>query len=308
MKTDVFQSYGHGWVFQIRWRIECSTFTASSLRIWNSWTGILSPPLALFIVMLPKAHLTSHCRMSGSQWVITPSWWSGSWRSVLCSPSVYSCHLFFTYCNVHMSTLISQFIPAPTMSTHLFSTFASLFLPWEQVHLYHFSRFYIYVLTFDQTVFPAPNFFGHCSVAEHCQQQHVCSRFPWRCSIANYYIAFPMIFLFVSSHISSLINSERSQDSRAEKSEEIVSLSFYSAQPGSRTMTVLEGTTVPAKGNLNDSDSWWKCEAVRTCKAEMSRRVWGSSMTETRLVWFGNIPTYTALWVNKTSDNAIVQT
>ena len=33
-------------------------------RIWNSSTGILSPPLTLFIVMLPKAHLTSRSRMS----------------------------------------------------------------------------------------------------------------------------------------------------------------------------------------------------------------------------------------------------
>ena len=32
--------------------------------------------LALFTVMLPKAHLTSHSRMSGSRWVITPSWFS----------------------------------------------------------------------------------------------------------------------------------------------------------------------------------------------------------------------------------------
>ena len=32
---------------------------ASSFRIWNSSTGIPSPPLVLFIVMLPKAHLTS---------------------------------------------------------------------------------------------------------------------------------------------------------------------------------------------------------------------------------------------------------
>ena len=39
--------------------IECSTFTASSFRIWNSSTGIPSPPLALVIVMLPKAHFTS---------------------------------------------------------------------------------------------------------------------------------------------------------------------------------------------------------------------------------------------------------
>jgi len=29
-------------------------------------TGIPSPPLALFVVMLSKAHLTSHSRMSGS--------------------------------------------------------------------------------------------------------------------------------------------------------------------------------------------------------------------------------------------------
>ena len=33
--------------------------------------------------MLSKAHLTSHSRMSGSRWVITPSWLSGSWRSFL---------------------------------------------------------------------------------------------------------------------------------------------------------------------------------------------------------------------------------
>ena len=93
MKTDLFQSCGHCWVFWICWHIECSTFTASSFRIWNSSTGIPSPPLALFAVMLPKAYLTSHSRMSGSRWVITPLWLSGSWRSFFYR-SVYSCHLF----------------------------------------------------------------------------------------------------------------------------------------------------------------------------------------------------------------------
>ena len=44
--------------------------------------------------MLSKAQLTSHSRMSGSRWVITPSWLSWSWRSFLYSYSVYSCHLF----------------------------------------------------------------------------------------------------------------------------------------------------------------------------------------------------------------------
>ena len=94
MKTDLFQSCGHSWVFQICWHIECSTFAALSFRIWNSSTGIPSHPLALFIVMLPKAHLTSHSRMSGSWWVITPLWSSGSQRCFLYSSSVYSCHLF----------------------------------------------------------------------------------------------------------------------------------------------------------------------------------------------------------------------
>ena len=43
--------------------------------------------------MLSKAHLTSHSRMSGSKWVITPLWLSGSWRSILYRSSVYSYHL-----------------------------------------------------------------------------------------------------------------------------------------------------------------------------------------------------------------------
>ena len=97
MKTDLFQSCGHCWVFQICWDIECSTLTAS-FRTWGSSTGIPSPPLALFVVMLPKAHLTSHSRMSGARWVITPSWLSGSWRSFLYNYSVYSCHLFLISC------------------------------------------------------------------------------------------------------------------------------------------------------------------------------------------------------------------
>ena len=94
MKTDHFQSCGPCWVFQVCWHIECSTFTASSSRIWNSSTGIPSPPLAMFLVKLPKAHFTLHSRISGSRWVIIPSWSSGLWRSLLYSSSVYSYYLF----------------------------------------------------------------------------------------------------------------------------------------------------------------------------------------------------------------------
>ena len=74
--------------------LSAALLTASSFRIWSSSTGIPSPPLTLFIVTLPKAHLTSHSRISGSRWVITPSWLSGSWRSFLYSSSVYFCYLF----------------------------------------------------------------------------------------------------------------------------------------------------------------------------------------------------------------------
>ena len=93
MKTDLFQYCGHCWVFQICWPIEFSTLTASSFRILNSSSGIPSPP-PLFIVMLPKAYLTSHSRMSGSRWVIMPLWLSKSLRPFLYSFPVCSCLLF----------------------------------------------------------------------------------------------------------------------------------------------------------------------------------------------------------------------
>ena len=74
MKTELFQFCGHCWVFQICWQVECATFTASSFRIWNSSAGIPSPPLALFVVMLPKAYLTSHSRLSDPRWVTASLW------------------------------------------------------------------------------------------------------------------------------------------------------------------------------------------------------------------------------------------
>ena len=122
MKTNIFQSCGHCWVFQICWHTECSAYTASSFRIWNSSTGIPSPPLVLLIVMLPKAHLTSHSRMSGSRWVITPSWLSGSWRSFSYSSSEYSCHLYIiSLVSVKSTLLLSFIVPIFTWNVPLVS-------------------------------------------------------------------------------------------------------------------------------------------------------------------------------------------
>ena len=131
MKTDLFQSCGHCWVFQICWHIECSTFTALSFRIWDSSTGMPSLPLALFIVMLPKAHLTSHSRMSGSRWVITPLWLSWSWRSFLYSSSVYLCHLFLiSSAFVRSIPFLSFIVPIFAWNVPLVSL---IFLTWSLV-------------------------------------------------------------------------------------------------------------------------------------------------------------------------------
>ena len=130
MKTDLFQPCGHCWVFQICWHMECSTFTASPFRIWNSSTGIPTPPLTLFVVMLSKAHLTSHSRMSGSRSVITSSWLSWSWRSFLYSSSVYSCHLFLI-----SSALLGPYHFCPLLSPSLHEIF-----PWYLNLLEEISR------------------------------------------------------------------------------------------------------------------------------------------------------------------------
>ena len=82
MKTDLSQSCGHCWVFQICWHIECSTFRASSFRTWKSSTGIPSPPLALFIVMLPDLH-TDFSR-GRSRGLVFPS--LSEFSTVYCDP------------------------------------------------------------------------------------------------------------------------------------------------------------------------------------------------------------------------------
>ena len=96
---------------QICWHIECSTFTAWSLRISNSTTRIPSPPLALFRAMLPKAHLTTHSRMSGSRWLNTPLWLSGSRRFfctvLLCILATSSQYLLLLLSPYHFCPLLS---------------------------------------------------------------------------------------------------------------------------------------------------------------------------------------------------------
>ena len=99
MNPDLFQSCGHYKAFQICWHTECSTLTTSSFRIWKSSAWIPSPPVTLSLVMLPKSHLTSYCKMSVPKWVTTPQWLFKSLKPFfvcffLWYSSIYSCHVF----------------------------------------------------------------------------------------------------------------------------------------------------------------------------------------------------------------------
>ena len=69
--------------------------------------------------MLPKAHLTSHSRMSGCRWVTTPLWLSGSLRSFLYSSSLYSCHLLISCASVRSIPFLFFIVPIFTWNVPL---------------------------------------------------------------------------------------------------------------------------------------------------------------------------------------------
>ena len=151
------------------------------IRIWNSSAGIPSPPLTLFSVMFPKAHLTSHSRMSGSRWVITPLWLSGSRRSSLYS-SVSSYHLFLKYsASVRSLPFLSFIVPIFTwnvplvslifleeissLSLLLFSSVSFFVLPYKIRRLSYLSLVFFGILHSVGCLFPSllPFFLSHYS-------------------------------------------------------------------------------------------------------------------------------------------------
>ena len=142
MNTNLFQYCGHFWVFKICWHIECSALTTSSFRIWNTLAGTLSTPLVLFIVILPKAPLPSHSRISGSRWVATPSWLFQSLKPFLYGSFVYSCHLFLISAASFRSLPFLSFIVAnlawnvPLVSCFLedISNFSHIIFPSLSLH------------------------------------------------------------------------------------------------------------------------------------------------------------------------------
>ena len=93
--------WNENWPFLVLWPLLFSKF-AGILRAALSQHNLLGFEIAqlefhhlhyLCSLVLPKAHLTLYSGMSGSRWVITPSWLSGSWRyfcKILCILAISS--------------------------------------------------------------------------------------------------------------------------------------------------------------------------------------------------------------------------
>ena len=90
---------------------------------------LLKPP------SLPLIHLTRSSQSTGLSSLCCRA---GSHQLSSLHMVVYLCHCYS----------LSSSYSSPDVSTHLFSMSESLFLPCKLVHLYHFSRFHIYMLIY----------------------------------------------------------------------------------------------------------------------------------------------------------------
>ena len=107
----------------------------SAIHHHESVTGILCP-LPLELPSHPQPHPTLY--------VVTKQW-----IELSVSHSKFPLSVSFTYGNVYVSMLLSQFFPpspSHTVSTSLFSMSVSQLLPCKLVHQYHLSRFHTHVL------------------------------------------------------------------------------------------------------------------------------------------------------------------
>ena len=108
--------------------------------------------------MLPKAHLTSHSRMSCSRWVATPLWLSRSWKPFLYSSFVYSCHLFLissTY--VRSLPFLSFIVPILAWNVPLVSL---IFLKRSLVSLIYFFSLFLCITHLRRLSYLSFLFFG----------------------------------------------------------------------------------------------------------------------------------------------------
>ena len=101
--TTLLGNWDKDWPFPVLWPLLGLSglliywkqyFDSIMFKGLNSSRGILSYLLPLLTAVLPKTHLISHSRMSGSGWLTTPLRLSQSLRSFLHYSSVNFFHLF----------------------------------------------------------------------------------------------------------------------------------------------------------------------------------------------------------------------
>ena len=176
MKTALFQSCGHCWVFQICWHIECSTFTALFFRILNNSAGVQSPPLALFIVMLlrPTWLHASGCLTLG-EWPHHRAY-TGHQNLFLYSSPMYSCRLFLiSYASVRCIPFLSFIVPVLAWNIPLISP---IFLKRSLVFPILFFPLYFFALFIEEGLL-----ISCCYSLELCIQFAYLSLPPWGVSL-----------------------------------------------------------------------------------------------------------------------------
>ena len=87
--------------------------------------------------------------------------------SFLCHTEA-SHQLFYTWWCIYVTPNlpIQPTIP-PIMSTYPFSTSVSLLLPWNQIHLYHFSRFHTHVLIYNNCFSLSDRLYNRLQIHPH---------------------------------------------------------------------------------------------------------------------------------------------
>ena len=114
MKSDIFQSWAHCWVFQICWHIETNALATAPFRIWSTSAGIPSLPQALLIVMLFLRLTWLHTQWwLAFRWVTTPLWLSQSLRLSLLIYlfCIFLLPLFNLFCSFRSLAILSFFVP-----------------------------------------------------------------------------------------------------------------------------------------------------------------------------------------------------
>ena len=123
LRAALLGNWGEDWPFPVLWpllgfQVCCHAEVALwQHHLWDltqlCWNP--SPPLGLLAAVLPTAHLTSQPRMSGSGWVSTPPWLSGSWRPFLVQfclffPSLLLLWGLYCFCPLLCPSLAEMFL------------------------------------------------------------------------------------------------------------------------------------------------------------------------------------------------------